>query len=91
MGWYIDTEVNKGKATYIEENYNGMIIPRPTSFDKVPDSKALICVVDNGFFEAAGYCFSEREFEVFTAPDPRPKTWLLMDKEKAEELTGYNK
>jgi hypothetical protein len=38
----------------------------------------LVCVVDNGFFEAAGYCFNENEFEAFNSPsDPRPKIWLV--------------
>jgi len=38
----------------------------------------LICVVDNGLFEAAGYCYSEEEFKVFNDPnDWRPKTWLV--------------
>jgi len=66
-----------------------MIIPCPTSFDKVPEKMALICVVNNGPFEAAGYCFDEREFECFTHPDPRPRTWLLMDLEKARKISGY--
>ena len=38
----------------------------------------LVCVVDNGFFEAAGYCYNEREFEEFNdSSDPRMKTWLV--------------
>lgn len=36
----------------------------------------LVCVVDNGVFEAAGYAFDQREFEVFSAPDDRKKIWL---------------
>jgi len=88
MGFYIEDPAN-GKAKFIETKYDGMIIPQPTSFDKVPESMALICVVDNGSFEAAGYCFDEREFGAFTHPDPRHKTWLLMNKKKAEELSGF--
>jgi hypothetical protein len=38
----------------------------------------LVCVVDNGPFEAAGYCYSEEEFKEFNNPgDWRPKTWLV--------------
>lgn len=42
----------------------------------------LICVVDNGAFEAAGYAFDKREFECFAEPDPRPKVWLTWDRVK---------
>ena len=45
----------------------------------------LVCVVDNGFFEAAGYCYNEREFKAFNdTSDQRPKTWLVHP--KAEQL-----
>ena len=37
----------------------------------------LICVVSNGPFDAAGYCFSEEEFNAFNRPsDGRPRVWL---------------
>ena len=44
----------------------------------------LICVVNNGMFEAAGYAFCEEEFNVFKMPDGRKKIWLTHP--KAEEL-----
>lgn len=47
----------------------------------------LICVVDNGMFEAAGYCYNEDEFEVFAREDGRDKTWLVHP--KAKELAEY--
>lgn len=41
----------------------------------------LICVVDNGPFEAAAYVYSEKEYMAFNyARDTRPKTWLTWDK-----------
>jgi len=47
----------------------------------------LICVVDNGFFDAAAYCYSEEEFEAFNDPsDHRPKVWLVHP--KAKELAN---
>lgn len=40
----------------------------------------LVCVVDNGMFAAAGFCFDEREFRVFTSPgDYRPKRWFIWE------------
>lgn len=44
--------------------------------------EGLVCVVDNGAFEAAGYAYSVNEMEVFKASDGRPKQWLLFDKAK---------
>ena len=34
------------------------------------------CVVDNGFFGAAGYAYDESEMNQFLSPDGRPKQWL---------------
>jgi hypothetical protein len=62
----------------------------PASFAEIPEGSALICVVDNGIFEAAGFCYDEREFAAFTDPgDTRPKEWLLMDRGTAEICSGY--
>ena len=45
----------------------------------------LICVVDNGAFEAAGHAYSEEEMKAFSQPnDPRTRTWLVYD--HAEKL-----
>lgn len=94
MGYYIGVPKNKGKAEQLAKLYGAQILPaQPHSFADVSDGKAVICVVDNGPFEAAGLCYSEREFESFAAPDmagpQRPRIWVLMDKTLAHELAGY--
>ena len=95
MGYYIQVPEHKGKAQQIADLYGGMILLNcPNSFNQVPEGKAFICVVDNGPFEAAAFCYSKREFEEFSSPDSmtrpsRPRTWLIMDWDKACELTGY--
>jgi hypothetical protein len=44
-------------------------------------SENLVCVVDNGLFAAAGYCYSQEEFIAFTRPsDSRRKSWFKWDK-----------
>ena len=40
--------------------------------------KDLVCVVDNGHFAAAGYAYSEGEYEYFAREDGRPKTWFIL-------------
>ena len=91
MGFYIETPgQTTGKADRLVADHGATIIETPTNFNEAGD-KALVCVVVNPFFEAAGYCFDEREFNAFTATsDPRPKTWLTMDKALAQKLSGFN-
>ena len=82
MGFYIQGP-QSGKAKFLQAKHDCIEIPQPKSFDEIEADLALICVVDNGPFEAAGYCFSPGEFKIFTDPeDHRPKTWLLMNVEK---------
>lgn len=104
MGYYIEVDALHGKAQLIADGkalirgedgwepappYKAQIIPRPRSFADIPDGKALICVIGNSLFEAAGYCYDEREFEAFTDPsDHRPREWVLMDKPMAEVASG---
>jgi len=38
----------------------------------------LVCVVNNGFFDAAGYAYSPAEMEDFKHPDGRPKIWMIV-------------
>lgn len=42
----------------------------------------LVCVIDNGMFEAAGYAYDENEMRVFKSPDGRSKQWLRFSKAK---------
>jgi hypothetical protein len=66
-------------------------IPEPDSFDSVPADQAIVCVVSNPRFDAAAYCYSPEELREFKKEDGRPKRWLTLPREKAEELSGYKK
>lgn len=88
MGYYIEVPNNKGKAQQLSNLYGAEILPAAPK--EMPEPHlAVICVVDNGLFEAAALCYDVQEFQVFMMPDYRPKTWLLMDKIKAWELSGF--
>jgi len=93
MGYYVETPGHvHGKAFIIVKENNGKIIPAPYSYDGIPADKGLIVVVDNGMFEAAGFCYNEEEFKVFTDPrDYRHKQYVLINREDAEILSGYRK
>jgi hypothetical protein len=91
MGYYIQVPRNRAKARYLRDVHGARLISPPKVFDP-PPGEALICVAEGGMFDAAAYCFDGREFEAFTLPDDkRHKTWLLMDKKLAEELSGYRR
>jgi len=90
MGYYIQVPEHKNKAGQLQFMYNAMRIPQPMSFGRVPASKALICVINNGRFEAAGYIYNEREFKEMNNPDDRrDRVWLLMDKQLVHKLVGF--
>jgi hypothetical protein len=92
MGYYIQGPA-LGKVFHLVNKYNANMVHVDDAEGALEDDKlAVICVVNNGAFEAAGYCFDHNEFLAFTDPkDDRPKTWLTMDKDKAEELSGYKR
>lgn len=86
MGFYINQNSKgvqlpaRGKAKVLLED--GAILVAP---EFQPN---LVCVVSNGPFDAAGYCYNEREFNDWTDPnDRRLKIWLVY--EHARLLSGY--
>lgn len=93
MGFYIQCSSDHHKADQLVRMHNAQIISRPpSSLSTVPSDKGVVCVVENGFFDAAAYVYSESELIAFNnRSDPRIKTWLLMDKDLAETLSGYKK
>lgn len=94
MGYYIETPGNRGKAQYLVANHGGRIV----SYDEAKkivnysnNGEAVIVVVDNRMFEAAGFAYEPSEFDAFTLPDdPRPKTFVAMLRKDAERLSGWS-
>lgn len=80
MGRYINELANgkklpsHKKADFILSNIpEAQTIPEPKEF-----RPNLVCVVENGLFDAAAYCDSENEMKVFAREDGRNKTWLIV-------------
>ena len=89
MGYYIN-QINgkllpaKNKAQFLIENGAKKVE------GKIEFQENLVCVVENAFFDAAGFTFSQDEMDVFNNPyDNRPKTWLIVP--DAAKLAGYEK
>lgn len=79
MGKYISningkTLPSKGKTQYILNNVEECYqIATPAEF-----KEDLVCIVDNGMFEAAAYCYSANEMRSFRNDDGRRKQWLIV-------------
>lgn len=91
MGYYIETERSTDKAQQIIDLYGAERVSVSEAAMCMGDpSIAVICVVSNSLFDAAGFAYDIKEFLNFNhVSDPRPKTWLKMDRQKAKELTRY--
>lgn len=85
MGYYINMEGMQaaGKADFIFKNVKGARFQSPPpdeeGFDYIMENGFIpVCVVGNGIFDAAGFCFSWDETQVFIRPDGRPRSWLVV-------------
>jgi len=90
MGKYVNIDLERrplharGKATALVQS-GAERISEPTAFDQHP-GKAVLCVVENGPFDAAAWAFSQGELECFKREDGRPKSWLTVDSSIIESL-----
>lgn len=88
MGYYINKLPDGrllpaiGKATFLER-FAG------AERTDISFKENLVCVVDNGLFDAAGYAYDEREFLDMARADGRKKIWLIVP--DAAKLSGYEK
>ena len=92
MGIYLNRDMPPiGKADKLIEDYDAIEFAKcdienngfPT------DGTVVICVVNNGPFDAAGVLDTEYEFKYWiegSKTDTREHRWLIMDKNTAEEL-----
>ena len=81
----------KGKVDHLIATYGAERVPcPPAAFRDIPESKALICVVDTVTYETASFCFSAAKMALLNdSSDFRRRTWLMMDRATAEELSRY--
>lgn len=75
MGKYINGigTTFREKISNLKKHHDAEAINPPEVFQE-----NLVCVVDNGPFAAAGWAFDEREMREFSAPDRRPKQWMIV-------------
>ncbi len=93
MGYYIETDNYIGKADYFVRQESGIeLMRRPNSISDVPADRGLVCIVDNGPFEAAAFVYNDNELKAFSTPtDRRFKRWVHIPLERAKSLSKYNR
>lgn len=60
---------------------------------EIPSAEAWIVIISNTGFDAAGFAYDENEFNYFIKDsilDGRPRSYVLIDREIAEKVTGYS-
>lgn len=87
MGYYLNPTDGRTKEEFLEREgknvYPFMFASRQDIWEQTPKDHALIVLVDNGPFTAAGVAFSPDEFEAFTeATDARPKRIYMVELSK---------
>ena len=94
MGYYINSAGGvplqaTGKALALINRENAKRLTEVPS--QLPtDGNGIICVVNNGFFEAAAFAYSNEELAYFRdSSDTRPKVSLTMPLQRCKELSGY--
>lgn len=89
MGCYINP-TNTSKEAWLGEN--AIMTDRP---GQITETHVPVCLVNNGFFNAAAVVYSERELQAFTQPaDYRPKQWFMVERAKARivsDLSNYER
>lgn len=87
MGYYIESPYGTHqKDQHLISEFGAERINPPSAFNP-PAGKTLVCVIQNGLFDAAAIIFDQSELDAFADPDDkRPKIWLLMDTEKVLNL-----
>ena len=81
MGKYINN-ASTGKALPATGKADLLIEDGATEVAGDKFEENLICIVDNGFFDAAAYAYSESEYDEFKREDGRPKRWVTHPKAK---------
>lgn len=93
MGYYIEVPRATDKAQQIVDIYGAVRITSAEAKNIVTDPSSesgVVCVIENGSFDAAAYVYSLNEYAEFSHPDDyRPRTWLKLPKELAQRLSGY--
>lgn len=87
MTRYLQTAQPLDKAGQLLRNFDAVeVAPHELSLPTTVPNVVLVCVVQNGPFDAAAVVEDERDLRDFSAEDGRPKRWLLVNRTVANDL-----
>lgn len=86
MGYYINYN-SKEIALPAKGKADALIADGAKEVDGNKFEENLVCVVQNGHFDAALYCDANEFDFIKRFPDPRPKRWVVY--EQAKTLSGF--
>lgn len=89
MGVYLEVPDRLGKAMQLKRDHGAQVVVKPEKLSEIPKDKTLICVVENGLFDAAGVAYSQKEMDEFAHFDGRPKTWMLISTSEVLKMSPY--
>jgi len=83
MGRYVNHTSKGSLGSSMREKCNGLLEDGAAEVHPTKFVENLVCVVDNGPFAAAGFCYSESEFKAFNQQDDlRHRRWFVWEKVK---------
>lgn len=92
MGYYAERQdrAAQDKAKGIAEENGGEIVVMIEALIALEAGRGVFCIVHNGPFEAAGFVYDKSEWNKFHHhSDLRFRQYVVMDREKAEEISGF--
>jgi hypothetical protein len=95
MGLYIaveDVERRRDRARRIAEQFGGRVVHRDVAETLVDSREYGVIIVDHNDGSAGAlFAFSKREWEAtHWRGDPRQREYVIMPRETAEQVTGYD-
>lgn len=92
MGYYVNPKGCR-KELWLELNGHRVLGKTTDVWENaVKQGRLPVVLMDNGFFTAAGVCFSKEEYQEFTNPkDSRPKLVFVVDTDKLLEASDLPK
>lgn len=87
MGYYINPP-GGNKQSWLDTN--GVRVSQDTASRRKAgdEDQFVVCLVDNGWMDAAGIAYDDNELKAFLYEDGRPKKWYIV---KREALKPYCK
>lgn len=90
-GAYVEKIKDEGKAQVIADEFEGDVLSfAPKYQEATRRGYGIVVVTDTGEFERAQFANSEEEYANLTDPsDTRPKKYVVLRREMAEEVSVY--